>query len=63
MEIEVCSSFEPETGLGVATSATAPSLVDRLRCPARSELSRKRKTICVVLFFMLKIKLALSAKA
>ena len=42
IEIEVCSSSEPETELGVATSATAPSLLDRLRCPARSESSRKR---------------------
>ena len=37
MEIEVCSSSESETELGVATPATAPSLLDRLRCPARSE--------------------------
>ena len=37
MEIEVCSSSEPETELGVATSATAHSLLDRLRCPARSK--------------------------
>ena len=36
MEIEVCSSSEPKTELGVATSATAPSLLDRLRCPARA---------------------------
>ena len=39
IKIEVCSSFEPETELGVATSATFPSLLDRLRCPAQSELS------------------------
>ena len=32
IKIEVCSSFEPETELGVATSATVPSLLDRLRC-------------------------------
>ena len=81
MEIEVCSSSEPETELGVATSATAPSLLDRLRCPARSESSRKRKTVvfnefllpkcsimpalCYMLLasIMLKIMLALSAKA
>ena len=28
LHVEVCSSFEPETELGVATSATAPSLLD-----------------------------------
>ena len=42
MEIEVCSNSEPETELGVATSATALSLLDRLRYPAQFELSRKR---------------------
>ena len=45
IEIEVCSSFEPEIELGIATSATAPSLLDRLMCPAQSELSRERKTM------------------
>ena len=45
MEIEVYSSSEPETELGVATWATAPSLLDRLRCLTQSELSRKRKTV------------------
>ena len=47
MEIEVCSSSEPETEFGVATSATAPSLLDRLRCPARQE-----KITCILLFSM-----------
>ena len=52
MEIEVCSSSEPETELGVATSdsATAPSLLDRLRCPAQSELSRKRNYLYTFCF-------------
>ena len=53
IEIEVCSSFEPETELGVATSATAPSLLDRLRCPARSELSRKTQFSGFYLNFLL----------
>ena len=34
------SSSEPETELGVATA-----LLDRLRCPAGSELSRKRYVV------------------
>ena len=55
MEIEVCSSFEPETELGVTTSATAPSLLDRLRCPAWSELARSRKTFYVVEFSAFKM--------
>ena len=46
MEIEVCSSSEPETELGVTTSATAPSLLDRLRCPARSEYYQEKEIFC-----------------
>jgi hypothetical protein len=43
MEPESSSSELASDTFGVATPA-APSLLDRLKCPARSQLSRKRKT-------------------
>ena len=80
--VEVCSSSEPETELGVATSATAPSLLDRLRCLLglnyqeikrlfmllflmnfQNALSCQHYAKMLLASIMLKIMLALSAKA
>ena len=48
METEVCFSSEPKTELGVATSATAPSLLDRLRCPAQSQEKERLRSLLQV---------------